>query len=255
MTKIIEISDYQNVSMSNDWFELTDLNHFWVQWRFRILQSMLKPLVTQDLKILEIGCGNGLVMHQLEKSMNLIIDGCDLNRYALDNLFDVSGNVFLYDIYDLKLDMLDKYDVIIMLDVIEHIDNDIGFMQTALKYLKKSGYLVVGVPALQSLFSKYDAIVGHKRRYSIRDIDKIFKETNVELIRSQYWGLSLLILIQLRKIYLYFSNNEFVIKKGFKPPGRFSNWILIQVMKFETLIFHKPIIGTSILSIGQKKIK
>jgi SAM-dependent methyltransferase len=253
MSKTIELSKSQNVSMSDDWYELTDPNHFWVQWRFRMLQSILKPFVNQDTKILEIGCGNGLVMHQLEKSMNLVIDGCDLNAYALKGMFDVSGNVFLYDIFDLKPEMLEKYDGLIMLDVIEHIENDNEFLQIALKHLKKDGFLIIGVPALQILYSKYDIVDGHKRRYSFRDISKIFGEIGINTIQCNYWGFSLLPLLLLRKCYLYFSNNENVIKKGFKPPGRFINWILIQVMKIETSLFPKPIIGTSIMAIGRKR--
>jgi SAM-dependent methyltransferase len=253
MQNIIKQSEPQDVSMSNDWYELTDTNHFWVQWRFRLLQSLIHPFVNQNTKILEIGCGNGLVMYQIEKSMNLVINGCDLNTYALNNMFNVLGKVFIYDIFDQKPDMMEQYDAILLLDVIEHIDDDLEFMQVALKHLKKDGFLIVGVPALQCLYSKYDKIVGHKRRYSVRGIDLLFKEIGVDIIESHYWGFSLLLLLLLRKFYLIFCKKEDVIKKGFMPPGRFVNRVMIQFMKFETCFLPKTIIGTSILAVGRKR--
>jgi SAM-dependent methyltransferase len=252
MSNIINLSVNQDVSMSDDWYELTDENHFWIKWRFKLLQRLIKPLVDQNSKIFEIGCGNGLVMYQFEKFQNLIIDGCDLNAFALGGMFDVSGKVFLLDIYQLHPDLLGQYDAIILLDVVEHIDDDLEFLKTACKYLRKDGFVFFGVPAHQSLFSKFDKIVGHKRRYSKREVNNLFKEAGIETIQSHYWGFSLVVLVLLRKFYLQFFDDKLVINKGFKPPGRFSNWIMIQVMKFETYFFPKTIIGTSIMAIGRK---
>jgi SAM-dependent methyltransferase len=243
----------KNVSMSNDWYELTDPTHFWIQWRFRLLQNALKSIITSDTKILEIGCGNGLVMYQFEKLLNVQIEGCDLNSFALNNLLDISGKTFHYDIYDLQSDLLEKYDVIILLDVIEHIDDDCDFLKTAMRYLKKGGIIIIGVPALQSLYSKYDLIGGHKRRYIKRGLIEKIKVIGADPIQCNYWGFTLLPLVFIRKIYLYFSNNEDVIKKGFKPPYKLLNWVFIQLMHFETFFFPKTVIGTSILALGRKR--
>jgi SAM-dependent methyltransferase len=215
---------------------------------------MLKPYLSNDTKILEIGCGNGLVMWQFENELNLVIDGCDLNLFAFKNMMNVSGSVFLYDIFDLHPDLIGKYDIVILLDVLEHIDDDSAFLSTSQKYLKEGGLLVVGVPAHQGLFSVYDQKVGHKRRYSRYQLEQLFKSANFIQITSGFWGFSLLPLTFLRKIYLKFLPDEKVVQNGFKPPSNFINRFIEFVMKIETLAFRKVITGTSIIAIGKKQL-
>lgn len=250
---MVNKSNGKTVSMSDDWYELTDLDHFWVQWRFRILKKLLINRIDKRTKIFEIGCGNGLVILQLEKNLGLSVNGCDLNPHAIDNLLDISGNAFIYDIYDLKPEMLEAYDCIILLDVIEHIDNDKDFLETALKYLRSDGFIVIGVPAFGWLFSKYDSVVGHKRRYRRQDINTLFEELDVEVIENKYWGMSLVPLLLLRKFVSVFYKDDKVVRRGFKPPGRLFNWIMIQIMKIETNLLSNPILGTSVLSIARKR--
>ncbi|MEI6697058.1 MAG: methyltransferase domain-containing protein [Bacteroidota bacterium] len=250
--EITQLSSSKQVSMSDEWYELTDFNHFWIKWRFIIAQKLLKPSLSTETKILEIGCGNGLVMWQFEKGLGLIIEGCDLNLFALENRLNISGKVFLYDIFDLHPNLLGKYDIVLLLDVLEHIDDDSVFLKTALEYLKPGGQIVVGVPAHQYLFSKYDLIVGHKRRYNSQQLNLLLKSANLVDVESRYWGFSLLPLALLRKIHLKFLRDNKVIRNGFKPPHRFFNWVFIILMKIETTVFEKVTNGISIIVIGRK---
>ena len=251
-TEIIQLSSIKQVSMSDEWYELTDFNHFWIKWRFIIAQKLLKPSLSTETKILEIGCGNGLVMWQFEKGLGLIIEGCDLNLFALENRMNVSGKIYLYDIFDLHPDLVGKYDIVLLLDVLEHIEDDSAFLKTAQEYLKPGGQIVVGVPAHQCLFSKYDLIVGHKRRYESQQLKLLFKSANLVDVESRYWGFSLLPLAMLRKIYVKFLSSDKVIRNGFKPPHRFFNWFIIILMKIETSVFEKVTNGISIMVIGRK---
>jgi SAM-dependent methyltransferase len=254
MPKVIELSPAMSVSMSDDWYEMADPNHFWIQWRFQSIIKQLAPYINKDSRILEIGCGNGVVMKQFEDYLGKPIEGCDLNSFATDNLYEhFSGTVYLYNIYDRLPEMINKFDVVILVDVIEHIENDTDFLNVALQHLKKDGLLVISVPAHQYLFSKYDADVGHLRRYNMSDIKEVTNKINVEVLNVRYWGLILLPIVFVRKYYFSFFGVKNNVKKGFKPPNEFFNKLAKLVMKFETRLFTKPFTGASLMAIVRKK--
>ena len=63
------------------------------------------------------------------------------------------------------------YDIVIMLDVLEHIEDDSDFLQKkVLPRLKPESRIVISVPAHQSLFTSHDTFLGHYRRYSRRQL-------------------------------------------------------------------------------------
>ncbi len=71
----------------------------------------------------------------------------------------------------------DKYDSVIYIDVIEHIENDGEELKTAASFLKDYGFLVVLAPAHQWLFSPFDRVIGHFRRYDRKTLSEIVPET------------------------------------------------------------------------------
>jgi len=73
----------------------------------------------------------------------------------------------------------------IYIDVLEHIENDYEEIQTVLKHLDKSGYLIILAPAHQYLFSKFDKELGHFRRYDKNMLTSIMPP-NLELESIKY---------------------------------------------------------------------
>lgn len=74
-----------------------------------------------------------------------------------------------------------EFDVILYIDVIEHIKEDGLELKKAASYLKTGGHLLILVPAHQYLFSPFDEAIGHFRRYSRKGLKKIIpKELSIE---------------------------------------------------------------------------
>ncbi|NPD45555.1 MULTISPECIES: bifunctional 2-polyprenyl-6-hydroxyphenol methylase/3-demethylubiquinol 3-O-methyltransferase UbiG [unclassified Lentimicrobium] len=248
------LSKNKMVSMSDDWYELTDIDHFWLQWRFRIFAQLIHPFLKNDSQVFEIGCGNGIVMKQFENTYHQSIAGCDLNQFAIDHIIeDLKGTVYTYDIHDRHKDLLEKFDIIILFDVIEHIEDEKYFIESALAHLKKGGKLIINVPAHQWLYSRYDKIVGHLKRYNKKDINAIVNQIDGSSVNHKYWGFSLIPLLLVRKLYLVFQKEENVISKGFKPPHPLVNSITKLIMKLETAIPLNLPIGASLMSVIDKE--
>ena len=78
-----------------------------------------------------------------------------------------------------------RFDTIIYIDVLEHIENDRAELLRAAGFLRAGGHLVVLAPAHQWLFSPFDAAIGHYRRYTRRTLAQL-APPELTLIRLDY---------------------------------------------------------------------
>lgn len=132
------------------------------QWVFAQVQPHLKG------RTLEVGCGNGNFTELIAQNCSQLT-AVDLNenyvaqtKVRLDRYAHV--NVLMADATKLECDQV--FDTIILLDVLEHIENDVDVLQRLSQYLAPNGRLVLKVPALASLYNSLDQAVGHHRRYT-----------------------------------------------------------------------------------------
>lgn len=253
MKKFIEISGNQVVSMSDEWYELTSEDNFWLRWRFEAIFKQLKNYLIEKPNILEIGCGNGIFLKQLKSQYQIIADGCDLNSYALEHLVDgVDGSIYLYDIFERNALMTEKYDLIFLLDVLEHITDTQPFLNAVSAHLKPGGILVVNVPAHSYMFSRYDKAIGHKRRYSRKLLKQELESAGFSNLITYFWGMFLYPVVLVRKYYINWIHPKEVVKKGFTPPSGFVNSVFTFFMKLELKLFRRVFIGSSLISIVKK---
>jgi SAM-dependent methyltransferase len=247
------ISQPEKVDMADDWYQYAQLDHFWIKSRFRAICTHLAGH-TIGKKIFEIGCGHGVVIKQFEDTFNTIVDGCDLNMIALSQISGTKGKIYCLDIYDKPQQLVKSYDGILLLDVIEHIDDHVDFLKTSIEYLKEDALVIVNVPALNSLFSRYDIAAGHKRRYTKKMMRKLFIDCGITDVQTHYWGFSMLPIAVVRKIVLIFVSKEKIISTGFKTPNSFSNNALNWLLKIGIKIMSSPPLGTSLIGIGRIKM-
>ena len=99
------------------------------------------------------------------RATSWVFDGADLNVEALTRCSGGLDRVLYYDVLEQRAEFRDRYDVAILFDVIEHIEPTRPFLESVLFHLKPGGILLINVPALQTLFSVYDKVAGHYRRY------------------------------------------------------------------------------------------
>jgi SAM-dependent methyltransferase len=180
----------------------------------------------------------------------------DLNAGALFHSLPGRGRTALYNIHDRAPDLAAKYDAIILFDVIEHIDDPVSFMSSALYHLKTGGHVFINVPALQSLYSKFDVAVGHCRRYNKGTLEAELAKAGIRKVDDRYWGLTMLPLLALRKLWLSLrsegpATGTTVVQRGLVPPGKLADAVLTAMMQVETSVIANPPLGTSLLYVGQ----
>jgi SAM-dependent methyltransferase len=254
MSVIETLSPPQPVSMANEWFQFATADHFWMQWRHHLIVRAVKCSGTALQQALEVGCGNGVARQMLERDLGIAIDGCDLNQPALEMAKPGRGRLFVYNIFDQEPSLLERYDAVFLLDVIEHIRDDSAFLRAALRHLRQGGLLVVNVPAGMLLFSDYDRVQGHVRRYTPKSLVTLFDHCGVETGSVQPWGLLMVPFLLARKALLACTKPkaaETIMRRGFMPPNATARRLLRSMKNVETALPFRMPFGTSILAWGR----
>lgn len=235
-----------------EWYESAPENHFWMTWRLRVILRHLHRLGIDDRAALagfDVGCGHGAFQRQLHSATSWTIDGCDLNGNAISLNRGHNGSSFLYNIFDRRQDLEGRYDLVFLLDVIEHIPEPVEFLNAARFYLKRGGYMVINVPAIPALYSRYDVAAGHIRRYTRESLNSELAAAGLKIETMTCWGLSLVGLALLRKAVMTFTRPEAVIRRGFVPPKAWVDRLLRLVMSAELAMAKDVPYGTSLLAI------
>lgn len=171
--------------------------HWWFRGRQRILESLLhQELHQQDKRaILSVGCGpvEGVTwLTPFARSSGCVV-GLDANvahgNPGTANVEFVAGAAEALPFQS------QTFDVVLALDVLEHLDDDTAGLRELARLRKPHGLLCVTVPALPSLWGKQDEISHHKRRYTQRTLLRAFTQAQLPHPQITYFNTMLLPII------------------------------------------------------------
>ena len=143
--------------------------------------------------IVEIGCSSGFLIKDLVTHFsNAIVIGADVVKTPLYNLAKTLPNVPLIR-FDLLKNPLPNAsaDVLVMLNVLEHIEDDVLALKKAFDLLKPGANLIIEVPAGKSLYDSYDKQLRHFRRYSASELKSKLESVGFEVERKSHLGFFL----------------------------------------------------------------
>jgi 2-polyprenyl-3-methyl-5-hydroxy-6-metoxy-1,4-benzoquinol methylase len=255
------LSDVENVPFQQEWYQAVGADHFWMRWRYLSLERQLKDLNIfldpPSMRMLEVGGGHGILRQQLEHQMSVVVDLCDLNFQALQMSPPSRGRTLYYDIMARREEFREAYDAIFLFDVLEHIEHTDTFVQAINWHLKPKGYLIINVPAIQLLYSAFDAILGHFRRYSPKMLCEQLEPHGLSVINTRHWGMALIPFLIARWVYmrpgsLHEDRRRAWAREGVTPPNLLMEKVFRFAMRLESAAAPRPPIGTSVLCVCQK---
>jgi SAM-dependent methyltransferase len=240
----------------DEWYDLGEPDHFWFEWRLRAFLRQARDLglpLDHPLEVLDVGAGAGVLRDQLEARTRWRVDVADLNTQALARARRGRGRVLCYDVLAPAAELLDRYDALLLFDVLEHIADTRPFVEAVVRHLRPGGHLLVNVPAGQWLFGAYDVAAGHVRRYGKATLAAELAHVHCVVRDLRYWGLSLVPLLAARKLLVRAApSRDACVRHGFEPPHRLVHGALRALLRAETSVLSRPPIGSSLLLAAQR---
>jgi len=177
---------------------------------YRNIINEIGSFIKKTVSVLDIGCGAGTLSYYLAAKGNSV-KGVDLSRNAVlmarknSKLLGLEKRM-RFEVRNFPDEKISGvYDLVLLIEVIEHIRDDHKAIRQAYKLVKRGGILLISVPSKNSplyklgLLTKFDDRVGHLRRYNTEELSKLVRESGLSIKKiSLYEGV-------LRN--LFFTNN------------------------------------------------
>lgn len=177
-----------NVDMYRIFFEIQK-KHWWFVTKKDIVLDTINRHLTKnsETKVLDIGCGSGLMLNALEGVGQTF--GMDMSDEAISFSKEIFGGKVEKGFLPNSIPYEESFfNLITALDVIEHVDDDIASLKAIRSHLISEGKAVITVPAYMFLWSKFDELNQHKRRYTISELQEKLVSAGFTVEKISYFN-------------------------------------------------------------------
>jgi len=214
------------------------------QWVYESFEKWL----LRNGATLEIGAGHGEYSELL-----LGLDGkltvTDIDSEAVeivDRRFAGMDDVTVIRMDGIEPERLEMvFENIVALNIMEHIEDDLGFARGMYEVLKPDGRAIVFVPAFPLLYSEIDAQAGHHRRYTSKGVREVLENAGFSVISMRYFNF-----VGFFGWYLNKLTGSGVDSEATNFQVKLFNYIVPIVRKLEMFNW---LCGQSIIAVAEKK--
>jgi SAM-dependent methyltransferase len=169
-----------------------EARHWWFRGRRAVLAATIRRLKLRPrAKILELGSGTGgnlamlsvfgdvtaVEMHEAARALaKAKLGGADIRAGHLPD----------------GLDLMERYDLIGLFDVLEHVDDDAAALVALRRHLAPGGRAVITVPAYAALFGPHDVALHHRRRYEKSELRAKLRQAGLRVQKLTFINMALL---------------------------------------------------------------
>jgi SAM-dependent methyltransferase len=209
--------------------------HWWYRGRREVLEQVIADLqLPNPLRILDAGCGSGRNM--VELAHRGTVTGVELSETsACLARAREAGQVIEGSVMEMPFDP-DSFDLAVCLDVIEHLQDDLGALRELRRVVAPGGSLLVTVPAYQWLWSGHDVINHHRRRYTRSSLLAVAERVGWTCARTTYFNSFLLPVAILLRELDRLSRRTTESSLDLWIPPQPMNWLLEQPLRFEAAL-------------------
>lgn len=168
-----------------------ELRHWWMRTRLLYLDRALGPEAARGpLSVLDAGCGTGGNLRYLRRESPLSpriarLTGFD-SAWPAGSRPEWLGAQDAVSSSEQEAAARGPFDALLAMDVLEHVDDDLGTLRRWAGRLKPGGLAFITVPAFPALWSYHDELLLHKRRYTLGSLLELAREAGLKPVRARY---------------------------------------------------------------------
>lgn len=225
--------------------------HWWWRAREAEILKVLRRIHPADGpgSVLDIGCGDGLFFDQLSQFGK--VEGVEADASIVDPNGPHREQIHACP-FDYRFQPGKRYGLIVMLDLLEHLDDPVGGLQHAVDLLEDDGRIVITVPAFRLLWTSHDDWNHHLTRYTKQSFGELARRTNLEIEQLRYffhWTWPVKLAIRLKERLLGSA------PRPAQVPAPLINRSVHTLCRVEQTLFRAlPLpFGSSLLVVGRRK--
>lgn len=229
-----------------------EFNHWWIATRFQYVEQVLALALAREetVSVIEFGCGTVQNLRFCRE--------CSRLRHKIDSVCGVDPGLTASVHYrwmrsgdsvgpDARKGT--PRDVLLAMDVLEHIQDDTDALSQWLTYVKRGGHVLITVPAFRWLWSYHDERLGHVRRHTRSTVGRLAAKCGLERIKARYaFGFMMPPVTVVRKL-LKPKHSSTDLRRHSAPV----NWLLKQAGQLEAWAGGNRWLGTSVVGIFRKQ--
>ena len=231
-----------------------EASHWWfVGRRWLFAREIARLGLRHDISVSDIGTGTGAGLRMLRGIGFTNVRGVDASEEAIRHCAAKGlgivepGSICAMPFADASQDL------VLVTDVIEHVDDDLLALQEVARVLTPHGFALITVPTFQSLWGLQDEVAHHKRRYRMNELLALIEKAGLQPLRSYYFNYLLFVPIWLARQIIRLVGAEFKSENEVNSPV--INRVLTWIFRLDCLTapLLRPPVGVSALVIAKKR--
>lgn len=226
-----------------------DISKHWY-YRSKLAALLHYVMHLAPRKILDVGAGSGFfskgLLHLTEAQEALCVD----TGYSSEKKEVVNGKSVQFRTGCGQTEA----DLVLMMDVLEHVDDDVGLLNEYVKKVPEGTHFLITVPAFSFLWSGHDVFLEHKRRYSLPEVEGVVNRAGLSVESSSYYyGLIFPLAATTRLISRLFSQQNNYPRSQLKKHHTIINEILAYICSVDLLMLSRNrLAGLTVFCLAQK---
>jgi len=224
-------------------------NHWYYESKAKSIMLLLSQ--KEPSIILDVGAGSGFFSRYLLKNSSAKKSWCVDISYE-DDRDELEQEKPIY--FRRSIESVDA-DLILLMDVLEHVDDDICLLKQYVQLAPLGTRFIISVPAFEFLWSGHDVFLDHKRRYRLSQLEEVIKQSGLTIkLGAYYFGAVFPIAATIRLFQNYFYKKSEKNGSQLQKHHSIINKFLLAICSAELYFFQKNrLCGLSIICMAEKR--
>lgn len=221
--------------------------HWYYRSKARAMMCLLDAV--KPSMVLDVGAGSGFFSRHILANSAAKEAVCIDTSYPVNSESTEGGK----PIYFKRSTGTTEADLVLLMDVLEHVDDDIKLLKEYVDKVPSGSLFLISVPAFQLLWSSHDDFLDHKRRYTIRQLEKIAVESGLRVKSGSYYFGLVLPIAAITRLVNKFSGNKRPARSQLNRHHPFINNMLGLFCRLELkFLKHNRLAGLTAFCLAEK---